>query len=30
MDYLSRKNSPIAPDLWEQIDAATVKVARNV
>ena len=30
MDYLSRKNSPIAPELWEQIDAATVKVARNV
>ncbi|HNW85700.1 MAG TPA: family 1 encapsulin nanocompartment shell protein [Candidatus Limiplasma sp.] len=30
MDFLARTTSPIAPALWEQIDAATVNVARNV
>ena len=30
MDYLARTTSAISPALWEQIDAATVSVARNV
>ncbi len=30
MDYLARESSPIDPGVWEQIDAAIVKAARNV
>jgi len=30
MDYLARETSPIAAQLWQQIDAAAVGVARNV
>ena len=30
MDYLSRESSPIDGAVWEQIDAAVVKAARNV
>lgn len=30
MDYLSRESSPIDRGIWEQIDAAVVKTARNV
>ena len=30
MDYLSRDTSPLAPELWAQLDAAVVKVARSV
>lgn len=30
MSYISREGSPITAELWEQIDAAVVKTARNV
>ena len=30
MDYLSRESSPVSISIWEQIDAAVVKAARNV
>jgi uncharacterized linocin/CFP29 family protein len=30
MDYLARETSPISTQLWQQIDAAVVSVARNV
>jgi uncharacterized linocin/CFP29 family protein len=30
MDYLARESSPIDNSIWEQIDAAVVKAARNV
>ncbi|MDF2985980.1 MAG: bacteriocin [Eubacterium sp.] len=30
MNYLSREGSPISNELWEQIDSAVVKAARNV
>ena len=30
MDYLSRQSSPLESNVWEQIDAAVVKAARNV
>ncbi len=30
MDYLARESSPIDTAVWEQIDAAVVKAARNV
>jgi uncharacterized linocin/CFP29 family protein len=30
MDYLARESSPIDKSVWEQIDAAVVKTARNV
>ncbi len=30
MDYLARESSPIDMNVWEQIDAAVVKAARNV
>ena len=30
MDYLARESSPLEAGIWEQIDAAVVKAARNV
>ncbi len=30
MDYLSRESSPVEAGVWEQIDAAVVRAARNV
>ena len=30
MDYLSREGSPVAEDLWGQIDATVVKTARSI
>lgn len=30
MTYLSRESSPVSAELWEQIDSAVIKAARNV